>query len=395
MFDLLSALRSRKLIGGLQPQGGSSPTYPMRKRFFTGVDPTTAGSDYGGTPGDDGDPELGSVTDTPQAPAPQQSEAGNYFDEMQRVLRNRPATSAYQDALKTPPQEANYHPSLGRRLAGFGLGLAQGATSGDARQGMQLADTVINDPFKKQQSDYALSIGNKKAAAQIEGGDVDDQLKSLSEARAMGLKYDEFKLKQKEDNEKHLYDEADRKVKQQTADAATARANAYVKAQGKGDYEYKVQSDGSILAINKHDSNDQKTIPAKSIEAFTAQTGRMNANTGAKSAADRARDIDSLIATRAATGKRKTPASAGDQGKAIDTALSLLYRDARFKKFIKVGGDADKEPYVMAADDGSPMYRAFRDELKKKVTDALERGTPFGDSAGGDDEDIIDLTEKK
>lgn len=78
-----------------------------------------------------------------------------------------PASQAYQTALgQQAPQISDYHPSLGRRIAGALLGGIAGAH--DANSGIKTGHAVAYAPFDKQMTDYQNNLGRLKITAEGE-----------------------------------------------------------------------------------------------------------------------------------------------------------------------------------------------------------------------------------
>lgn len=326
-------------------------------------------------------------------PPPEQDEGSRYFDEIQRIRGNRgPALTAYQDALRTQPTREANKPSKGRRVAGILGGIAAGFHSPAA--GVETARSIVDAPYNRSVEDYNNKMRGLGESASLEREETESQLKALSEARALGLKYDEFKLKRHEA-------EQDFSLKKGTLGVAQSRAEAYIKNLNRPDFDFTPQEDGSILATNKHNPAETRVIPASTVAAASldvartnADTNRMNADTNRRGQEDtagyRAKSLE-IDADRAATYRNRPigqPSTPTEQGKAISVALSVMFRDPRYADYIKQGTADDPETYYPAEDDGTEGYAAFMREYKKRVAISLKSGMPFGD--GSDDEEMDD-----
>jgi hypothetical protein len=307
--------------------------------------------------------------------------------EMTKIRTNPgPATSAYKDLVTKMPKQEDFAPSKMTRLGASLTGLAAGMK--DPAEGPAAARSIIRAPYEDAVREYGMKLGASKTSADLEREDMRDQLSALAQARAMGLKLSEFQHKQ-------LMDRADLKVKQD-------RAAAYIKKQGDPSYDHFPQADGSILAVNKTNPADRKTIPANTVQAAVLKT-RQEANAIAgRNASTNEANSKSLAAYRTVMGdaatKRATasvdrlnkPVTPYQQAKAVDLALSLMFRDRRFSKYIKAGDASSPEPYLMQPDDGSPLYKEFRKELKRQVEQSIKKGDPFTEEEeNADDDDII------
>jgi hypothetical protein len=79
-----------------------------------------------------------------------------------------PAQSAYQDfvANNEAPKLSDYHPSLGRRIAGVALGALAGMH--DPKSGVETGQRVAYGPYSQQLSSYEQRLKEKKDAYELE-----------------------------------------------------------------------------------------------------------------------------------------------------------------------------------------------------------------------------------
>jgi len=299
------------------------------------------------------------------------SEGMRYFDELQRINGTRgPALNEYQTALKTQPTREQYAPSGKRRI----LASVIGALTQDPR----LVNKTLDDPYDKARETYDLKMRNLGESAKLEQDERESNVKGLSDAYNFGLKYSEFQQTKKNQDRTATTAEGNLKVNQQ-------RVQAYIDSIAKPRHRYENQQNGSILEINE-DTGATRIIPAKTVEAGTLGVARANAETNRRRQWDtknyqEGNLIEQRRRTEKGTSHRPSPS---EQTKAIDTALSLLYRDPKFKRFITVGDDSSVEPWVMTEDDGSPTYAAFKKRLAEIVKQELEAGSPFDDETVDD-----------
>jgi len=92
--------------------------------------------------------------------------------------------SDYQKALSQPaPSLSDYHPSIGRRIAGGVLGALAGAH--DAKSGVQTGHEITYGPFERQMSDYQQALARKKEAYETaEKGELDKARLGVEDERA-------------------------------------------------------------------------------------------------------------------------------------------------------------------------------------------------------------------
>lgn len=385
MFNPLALMRQQSIFSQPSPD---DPQNPYRKRFVGG----------GITPSPE-NPDVGSITDensgdnasakSPFDKGGRSYDAGKYFDEMENIRRNKgPAVTAYQQQLANIPTHDQFQPTKMRRLmatiAGVGAGL------GGADKGVALADKINDSPYEEAMGEYRNKISGLQESANLERQDSQEQLKALSEARALGLKYDEFDLKRLEAKHKEQMDQGNLSVAQN-------RAATYAQSVNKPEYTFTDQADGSVLATNKSNPADRRIIPAHTVTAANLKVNERQAATGERNANTNKENIDSLVADRPArrvidqtraerTGLR-APVNATQQSKAIDNELALMFREPKYRGYITEGGSSDREPWKLAEDDGTSGYQEFRRELAKRVKASLASGDPFGGDEGDSEDD--------
>lgn len=316
-------------------------------------------------------------------------DAISYFDEIRRIRSNPgPAMSQYQEMLKNMPSEADYQPTKMRRVAGITAGIAAGLR--DPAAGPGVTQSILRDPYDRAMHQYKNQLGATGEAANLERQDMQAQLRALSEARALGLKYDEFKLKQ-------MGSERDYGLKKRSTASTEMLNSARAANLLNPDYDYKEQQDGSVLAINKKNPKDRQTIPGKSVAAGNFKVNQRRAAIAEKDAGTRAAAQASLekyqqIMGSAATKRAQTGADRNSQrnqtpyqqARAVNNALMLMKADPRWKNFIEADSN-NSSIFMLGDDDGSERYKVFKKELKRQVDSALKKGMPFEEDRDDDD----------
>lgn len=352
----------------------------------------------------------------------------SYFREIQNIRNTRgPALSEYQKSLKEQPTRETHKPSVKRRIgsgiAGALTGIQHGAGAGFAQ-----AQQTNELPYLRAQDEYEGRMRNLGESARLEQDEVDNQIRALETARAMGLKYDQFKLEDLKTRHQMELGERDSDTRAFTAqtgrgnmeinegnlDINRERANAYIADLKNKGYDLVNQADGSVIAVSKSDPNERITIPGETIQAANLGVARTNARTAqgqlgvsARNAATAGRNADTNAQSRLdrkayqegilnvrkqaeqrvrkADGSLPTP---GEQSQAIDNALFVMKTNQRFAKYIT---SDDNGALVPTDNDGSPMYRAFMEELTRVAQNSMTRKSPFtgGDVPIEDDDDII------
>jgi hypothetical protein len=339
---------------------------PGKKRFVGGVSPVTQ-------------PRL----PTPRLPQvmSEPNEGMSFFDEMRQIRQNKgPALTAYQEALKRQPTREDHKPSILRRIAGSIMGAGAGMQEG-ASSGFQTAQRVVDAPYGRAVERYNNEIGGLAESANLERQEMEDQIQALTQARALGLKYDEYKLKM-------LESERDYEIAQRNAAAREQVNQLTAQRDNTRDERERARLDAQIQYWNGQ----------LQIGSTNARTGRMNAETNRENIWDltnvhrpqsRALQLFAIESanTRNAAGRRPTPT---EQARAVENALGMMRSDPKWRGFIQdVGAGEYPTATDIKEDDGSPHYREFKMELKRRVEDAIRRGSPFGDLEGEEDDPFI------
>lgn len=319
--------------------------------------------------------------DYPTTPMPRlqtqpsmQDDSSRYYDEMERLQNNvGPGLQAYKDYLTRLPKREDYRPTVWTRIASALTGASMGLRN--PAEGVQAAQDLNSSDYRSAVADYANEGIGLKERANLEQDELDSKIRALSNARAMGLKYDEFALKQAEAEAKARQGET-------TANAAMLRARAYAQSVQKPGYDAQPQQDGSVLYVNKANPKDTITVAAKTIAAGQLGVARSNAATNARNAniaqqnADtnrtRAYDYGRYVDQAGGRGHIHTPQ---EQSQAEDLALRQMASDPMFQDFIS----SDKDGYMnVSGDDGSEDYQDFLTALDAKVQEILKGGTTRG-----------------
>lgn len=353
----------------------------------------------------------GTMPQAPVQPPPQQDSNSQYFDEIMRMRNNPgPGSAAYRSALNEMPTPEEYKPNWMTRIAaglsGFGAGYK------DPASGVETARSVNEAPYRSALEQYGNRLGTLKEGADLEQQETESTLKTMSEARALGLKYDEFKLKR--DNEFADNERADllagSTVNRNTAYADSLKKKKFGQVAVEGGTQYVDDSDptnnftvrGETIGtgnLNVARTNARTNQTNATTNQTNAQTSRNtsdanvqnvynqmenrdantliaggNAETNARRANDSSRNIDSLIKSRAdrTTGR---PVAPTQQKAAYDQALRQLYTDPEFRNYITQSTNG----YFDAADpndfdDDQEGYSEFTEALEATVEEILRRG---------------------
>jgi hypothetical protein len=293
-----------------------------------------------------------------------------YFDELLRMRHQTgPAMSAYKQSLAAVPNAEDYKPNWLTRIAAGLSGLSAGVRNPAA--GVQTAMGLNRAGYENAVNDWTTKLKGQGEGARIEEAEHDGEMKDLTQAYGMRMKYRDYLLKR--DKQGHDMDIADEKlgVDRQNANTNAARAQAYIQAQNRADLDFIPQQDGSILQIDKR-SGKREVVPAHTVAAYSAQTGRISANASASSA-DAAQQNAKTNARRANiyesyVGKYGTtrPQSATDQTRAMDLALRQMYMDPDWRKFITADDKGIFDPGDPS--DFSPEeWKLFQEELMDRM----------------------------
>ena len=293
-------------------------------------------------------------------------EAGSYYDELERIRNNRgPALTAYQKALGEQPTWEQHKPDWKRRLAGALISASSAAGGDDTGRAVALGQSVVRSPYDTARSEYANKMKNLGASAKLEQDEMEAQLQSLKEARALGLKYDEYRLKQLENEQKRRHDEG-------TLDVA--RGNLAVN-QGKLGVDQFTADTGRASQVQTGRHYDNQDVNA----AHTGSVNERNVNSQITDRVERqkiAREgiIASLERARIQAGRR-APANPREQQDAIDGALRDLKTDPEMAQYMETDAQGFLNP---KADDMTPGYQRFRARLVEAAHRRLLTGLPYG-----------------
>jgi len=313
-------------------------------------------------------------------------EASSYFDEMERIRTNRgPALSKYQEHLNAmPTREGNQQGKWGKILGGIA---AAGVGWNDPEGGTALGNEVLETPYKRATQDWSNKAKGLAESANLEREEKEGELKSLSEARAMGLKYDEYGLKRAETFAKMGIAERAQKSREEINRLTRLRDMAT-------DSRSRTQIQAQIDRWKAQGENEE----------FTNENGRQNAITGranaatnarrAKTAEDVAFSMDNYRKGRLeqfAKGKKATPEQLST---AMDSALKLMSNDPVFGKFVQTdestGGIlrysiADTGPGVLSGGIPQAQVESFQRRLRETIERQVEEGVLLPDPDEDDD----------
>lgn len=322
----------------------------LKKRFLTGIDPT-AKSPTNPMQGVAPIPLLSSDPSQDD----EQREASQFYNEIQRIRASRgPSMSMFEQSMLNPPRREDYKPGLVRNIAasltGFGAGVRNPA------EGPAAASAVTDAPFAEAMSDYQTRLQNQATGAQLERQDIMDEIRSLEAARAMGLKYDQYRLAALKNAQQY----------------EVANKNAGIRA---------TEVQGNLEA-----KADAQALARQAGESLTAYRARMaavaerNAATGERAQKDTAtyragqlsvarKRVDAAIT--AAGAKKISPQQ---QKVATDLALRELSRDPLYRNFMEAQEENTFEPIkVKEGNEGTTEYKSFIAALKAKVDEIINR----------------------
>jgi len=345
--------------------------------------------------GQEPDPSQQNVPDIAPSPAlqkpateqtPRMSEAEQYFRAMQDIRGNMPMQSQYAQALQEAPQMQDYQPSRWRRAGAIAGGIGMGILHGP-EAGMETGQNIARAPYNTAMGQYNNRIGVTKAAADLEAGDVESQIKGLADAQALGLDYAKYR-------ELGRHNRAGESVNKERARIAEIVAT-------NPDYHY-IAVPGGVKATDSKGHGEDYFIPGQTVEGMNAETSQFNAKTQ--------RGMLGVAQTNAATNKTNAATAQATQRvgafraneestnmreqrrlqekglsirqnaadtAAIDAALAQMHSDPRFSDMIEydenlgtyaISDDVDQEDYndlMEAAENISGVSRS-------------RRGTPIG-----------------
>lgn len=325
----------------------NAPT-PSRTRFGADLTPTF---------------DAGSVT-TPGTP---EKDDERYYNDISSLMSNvGPGIQAYRQHLSQMPNRDDYRPSKWDRVTAGLAGMSAGMRN--PGEGIRVARDINSQPWQNAMEDYAVQGSGLKERASMEQDELNSKLRALQQARALGLKYDEYDLKKREAEAKMTNDTTRLGIDQ-------SRADTYRKTLDKKHYTGTPQQDGSMLWTNDQDPNDTHITRGKSIAAGQLGVNRTNAGATVQRAntSEQARidQRDHWVRSDARPTALDKPAPPKEQSEAEGMALDELSLDPDYKDFIMPARSADDFPQPVE-DDGSDSYSAFLEVLNARTQAILQ-----------------------
>jgi hypothetical protein len=308
-------------------------------------------------------------TDRPMTPTDTGDDESSYLQDMQRLRGYAPITSEYRDTLLHSPSQKDYEPSKKRRLGAAIVGGLTGYASRNPVTGMEAADSVNDSPYKKAVTDYDMKTSSLGAGSRLEQQDIENQVKNIAQAQAMGLSYAKFR--QLAEHEKN----------QDTS--ARITANARDKVAGKKHYSPQQMANG-VRMINDQDPTDAYDIPGKTMAQVNSDiaSGRLDVSRRLAATAegnlqvrrDAAAKSDIATRYRLWQGDQKLKLlnkgiKVADQDRARTLALRNMATDPVLGKYV----DTTSNPNYPEIKQGiSPeKYQAVKEELTKRMAGSL------------------------
>jgi len=302
---------------------------------------------------------------------------------------NRPARTAYEQAVQDSPQGQDYAPSKWRRLAAALGGAAGGFAAGPA-QGLGVAENINTAPYRTALDSYEQRISGLGEAANLEASDIDSERQNFIAATEYGntlsnrnferaYKGRELDVKEEEAWNKYQADLADIQVKIAQANNAAER-NRLI---GVG-HEITQNYNNARIGVDRTNAQTNQ---------YNAQTQRGQLGVGQKNA-ESGRITAEAAKTRA--NKYRPPQSRPilEPDAAWDLALEQLYSDPQFNdriEFDKTYGSYQIKQGAFA-DDTLKRARRLADAISKGIE--LSGFGTFDDGSdveAGDDFDDIDI----
>jgi len=197
-------------------------------------------------------------------------------------LQGGQASNAYREHITKLPTREEYAPSQTRRIGGALAAAAAGFN--DPKMGAYVGEQIINAPYRNAMESWQTKGAGLKEQADIEKDDATAQLNYVKAVRQQQVDAENQALNRRKvdidefgANTTRAYREA------QIRDMATKGYTHRVGADGNEEM-VKVMEDGTVDRIGLGPSLAGRTQADRergtNIQAFGAETGRINANTG-------------------------------------------------------------------------------------------------------------------
>jgi hypothetical protein len=262
------------------------------------------------------------------------------------------------------------------------VGALTGISAGmrDPGSGAFAARQITRAPYEEALQRYKQQVAQTGQAAVLEREDIENQIRGLTQARALGLRYDEFKLKQLENQQRD-------DIAQGNLGVARGRAKDYGRSIDVAEAGQKqtVARDTARLGIDKGRLADaQRRTNIMMQDAGTRAAAQKSLDTYHTSMSDTAKKRAQTYADRE---KLQAPYQ---KAKALQTALLLLQADPRYKDYVDENVNGVFSP---KESDGSAKYELFRKELERFVNTGISDKGLFPDE--NDDDDFENMFEIK
>jgi hypothetical protein len=309
----------------------------------------------------------------------------NYFDMIRKLSQPGPKMTAYQAALEKSPQEADYQPTKKGRLLAALAGFATGMKNPAA--GFTLAKGITQDPYERALRQHAMELQQTGTGANLERMAAQDQLKEISAARSMGLKYSEFKLKQAQAAALDRYRQGELGIRGDELGIRRQDSATRVRQAGAAEERNRITNElnqgnlklrGQEVAIRGQEANTRKAAQ-RSLETYHNVMG------------------DAYKKRTEAISSKDKVQNSTQQAAAIQNAYQTLRLDPKWSEYI-IADESNPGKLMPKAPDKSRTYEMFRKELERRVTTALSQGSPVfqdeEDDGSGDEEDRYEPFER-
>ena len=225
--------------------------------------------------------------------------------------------------------------------------------------GFGLAKGIVSDPYEKALRQHQMEMQQGGTAANLERMSAQDQLREISAARAMGLKYNEFKLKQKQAEDLARYRTGELDTKGQ--ELGIRRQDAATRERGVAATEARNKLTGDLNKGNldlRGKELDVKRAAQRSIDNYHTIMG------------------DAYKKRTEAMGDKNKVQNSTQQAAAIQNAYQTLKNGpedglSSLNLMMRTLESSSLEIQMEAH-----SYEMFRNELKRRVTGSLKSGVP-------------------
>jgi hypothetical protein len=294
----------------------------------------------------------------------------NFFNLLQKHSQNRPQQTAYEEALRSVPDRAQYAPGIGRKiaagLAGFGAGLHSGPGAG-----IEAGAYIAESPYRQAIGDYQMRLAGLERGAELEDQQIGQTLQNIGTAAQYGASNRTYRAGQYWKDIERQQKESELDIQDYTAVTGRQQADTARTTAGNQARRWDAQSANEGAVNVQTGVRDRNTAGYQSRMAGAAESN---------AAANAARARAAQTAAERPTGGG-SPYSPDQQNDARNLALRTLLERGGYDDKIAVNRGEWGETYNV-----KPGFEEFVSEQMQPILEQIERRRGGRGGRGGSEQ---------